>query len=140
MKLEEGKILSNFDMPPNTRYIRLSIAFVWLSFVDYFKVYQFSFMIFRFTMRWTIRNNGDECWPHGCSLQYISGDHPCNVKAIPVRVLPPGLSTIIVVDFIAPSESGFYQSKWRMTTPFGAYFGGKFHNDRLVYIELFLQK
>ena len=76
-------------------------------------------------MSWTVRNNGDECWPHGCSLQYIGGDHPCSIKAIPVRVLPPGLSTTIVLDFVGPAEPGFYQSKWRMTTPFGAFFGGK---------------
>lgn len=96
MKLEEGKLLSsNFIMPPNTRC----------------------------TMSWTVRNNGDECWPHGCSIQFVGGDHPCSIKAIPVRVLPPGLSTTIVLDFVGPAEPGVYQSKWRMTTPFGAFFG-----------------
>lgn len=89
-------------------------------------VYSMPNYVHSFTMRWTIRNNGEECWPHGCSLQHIAGDHPCNVREIPVRVLPPGLSTTIVLDFVAPSESGFYHSKWRMTTPFGAFFGGKF--------------
>lgn len=42
-------------------------------------------------------------------------------KVIPC--LHPGESTFITVDMVSPSTAGVYQSKWRLCTPAGTYFG-----------------
>lgn len=45
---------------------------------------------------------------------------------VPVVPLMPSEITDISVDMRSPTQPGMYESKWRMATPHGAYFGGKF--------------
>lgn len=40
-----------------------------------------------------------------------------------VPCLHPGESSFITVDMVSPSVAGVYQSKWRLCTPAGTYFG-----------------
>jgi len=45
------------------------------------------------------------------------------VVSIRVEALAAGAVTDISVDMVSPSNPGIYQSKWRMLTPTGSYFG-----------------
>lgn len=72
-------------------------------------------------MTWIVRNNGDDYWPHGCTLQYVDGGYTTSVKSIPVTALPPGATTTVLVNDVTPSEQGVYTSYWQMTTPYGAF-------------------
>lgn len=71
-------------------------------------------------------NDGNEPWSTDIVLQYTGGNHVCSAHSVPLPTLVyPKQATRLVVDFVAPSEPGWYHSTWRMRTPAGAYFGGK---------------
>jgi len=42
-----------------------------------------------------------------------------------VMSLTPGCSTTLRLDMVAPQQPGIYESKWRMSTNTGSFFGGK---------------
>jgi hypothetical protein len=78
----------------------------------------------RFTKTWRVQNIGDEIWPPGCCLQFSGGDQLCAAERIPVRPVGPGCTVDLSVDMVSPEQPGIYESKWRMSTPSGSYFGG----------------
>lgn len=78
----------------------------------------------RFQKVWRVQNSGEEVWPSGCYLQLAGGTIPQCVERVPVAPLPPGTSTEISLQMTSPAQPGVYQSKWRMITPSGSYFGG----------------
>ena len=71
-------------------------------------------------------NNGDDKWPEGSYLAFTGGVKLCMQNAVPVAPLNPGEVVDISVDMTSPSVPGTYESKWRMATPNGSYFGGQF--------------
>ncbi|XP_017768155.1 PREDICTED: uncharacterized protein C6orf106 homolog isoform X2 [Nicrophorus vespilloides] len=75
-----------------------------------------------FLKNWYVYNNGPERWPEGCYVQCSAGDtfggEKTNVKA-----MMPGEMTLISVDMVSPGCAGQFQSKWRLCTPTGTYFG-----------------
>lgn len=71
-----------------------------------------------------MQNIGDEIWPLGCCLQFSGGDQLCAAQRIPVRPVGPGCTMDLNVDMVSPEQPGIYESKWRMSTPSGSYFGG----------------
>uniref|UniRef100_A0A1B6MUH4 Nbr1 FW domain-containing protein n=1 Tax=Graphocephala atropunctata TaxID=36148 RepID=A0A1B6MUH4_9HEMI len=72
---------------------------------------------------WRIQNNGDESWPSGCCLQFTGGTLMQCAEQIRAPPLPPSSSTELCLQMTSPSEPGIFQSKWRMITPTGSYFG-----------------
>ncbi|KAJ1525902.1 hypothetical protein ONE63_009091 [Megalurothrips usitatus] len=77
----------------------------------------------QFTKTWRVQNNGDEEWPHGCCLQFTGGVQLCESERIYVEPIQPSAVTDISVEMRSPPTPGIYQSKWRMVTPTGSYFG-----------------
>lgn len=72
---------------------------------------------------WRVQNNGDESWPLGCYLQFTAGDQLSSVQRIPAPPLSPSATAELAVQMTSPSTPGIFQSKWRMITPSGSYFG-----------------
>ena len=83
----------------------------------------------RFTKTWRIQNIGDESWPLGCCLRFSGGDRLCAADRIPVEPVSPGCTIDLSVDMVSPEQPGIYESKWRMSTFSGSYFGGLFFSD-----------
>ncbi|XP_046395158.1 protein ILRUN [Ischnura elegans] len=77
----------------------------------------------RFTKTWRLQNSGDESWPPGCCLRFTHGDQLCAPDSVLVNVLEPGHFTDVSVEMVSPQEAGIYQSKWRMSTATGTFFG-----------------
>ncbi|KAG5884873.1 hypothetical protein JTB14_025037 [Gonioctena quinquepunctata] len=75
-----------------------------------------------FQKTWHICNNGNEKWPANCFAQCSDGDN-LGGNRVPVPCLNPGEGMHLSVHMTGPSVPGIYQSKWRMCTPKGAYFG-----------------
>lgn len=76
-----------------------------------------------FVKTWRVQNPGPDRWPPGCILRYTSGTQMSNQERVLVGPLDPYMSTDISVDMTSPSEPGIYQSKWRMSTATGNFFG-----------------
>ena len=70
---------------------------------------------------------GEEAWPPGCSLKFVAGEQFGTIDRVMVDALQPGAVTDVSVNMISPITNGIYQGQWRMTTPTGIFFGGKFH-------------
>ena len=81
---------------------------------------------YSFVKTWKVANNGDDKWPEGSYLAFTGGVKLCMQNAVPVAPLNPGEVVDISVDMTSPSVPGTYESKWRMATPNGSYFGGQF--------------
>ncbi|VVC34048.1 Next to BRCA1, central domain,Immunoglobulin-like fold [Cinara cedri] len=77
----------------------------------------------RFTKCWEVKNNGPFPWPPGCTLQFNGGDFISVYTSLPTTTLGPGCTMTLSTDLVTPSKPGSYQSKWRMMTPSGSYFG-----------------
>ncbi|CAG9818298.1 unnamed protein product [Phaedon cochleariae] len=75
-----------------------------------------------FQKTWHIYNNGNEMWPEGCYAQCSDGVS-LGGDRVPVGCLSPGEGMHLSVNMTGPSVPGIYQSKWRLCTPKGAYFG-----------------
>jgi len=76
-----------------------------------------------FVKTWKVANNGDDRWPEGSYLAYTGGVNLAMKNSVCVRALSPGETTDISVDMNSPTLPGMYESKWRMATPNGCYFG-----------------
>ncbi|KAL0273280.1 UNVERIFIED_CONTAM: hypothetical protein PYX00_005989 [Menopon gallinae] len=77
----------------------------------------------KFTKAWYIKNNGNEIWPPGCYLQFTGGVCMSQQERLPVVPIPPDCYSVISIEMTSPSEPGTYQSKWRMCTSSGSFFG-----------------
>lgn len=86
--------------------------------------------VFSFVQSWRIQNNGDEVWPNGCYLKCTSN---YNQPDTPVNSLQPGEETVISVTLTSPDFSQSFQTKWRLCTSYGTYFGGKEASLLLVF-------
>lgn len=69
-------------------------------------------------------NSGDDQWPEGSQLVFTGGVNLSRQNTVPVMALNPGEVCDISVDMSSPEQPGMYESKWRMVTPSGSYFGG----------------
>lgn len=59
-------------------------------------------------------------------------------ERLPVMPVPPDCYSVISIEMTSPSEPGTYQSKWRMCTSSGSFFGGTsffYLNRYLVFRE-----
>ncbi|KAH0552597.1 protein ILRUN [Cotesia glomerata] len=77
----------------------------------------------KFQKSWRVQNSGNESWPEGISLQYTGGIVMGDCTRIEVPPLGPKEITELTVTLTSPNELGVFQSKWRMMTVTGSYFG-----------------
>ncbi|XP_014204875.1 uncharacterized protein C6orf106 homolog [Copidosoma floridanum] len=77
----------------------------------------------KFRKTWRIQNSGTEDWPEGVCLTFTNGERMGDCTSVPVPCLPAKDSIEISIDFVSPPSEGLYQSKWRMTTSNGSFFG-----------------
>jgi len=81
---------------------------------------------------------GDEAWPPGCHLKFLSGDQFGQNDNIPVEALEPGSYTDISVEMTSPAGTGIHQGQWRMSTAGGIYFGGMFGQIVDLFVNLLI--
>jgi hypothetical protein len=67
----------------------------------------------KFEKRWIVKNVGTLPWNDDITLTCLWGTVPY-VKVLPVAHIQPGEQTILTVHFVSPSESGEYESHWRL--------------------------
>ncbi|KAF5294645.1 hypothetical protein FQA39_LY02777 [Lamprigera yunnana] len=75
-----------------------------------------------FKKTWHVINSGTDVWPVGCYLKCASGDN-LGAGPLQVTILEPGEATFLTLRMISPATPGIYQSKWRLCTSSGSYFG-----------------
>jgi len=75
---------------------------------------------------------GDESWPFGCSLRFVSGEQFGPHGSVSVDLLKPGEMTDVSIEMTSPYETGIHQGQWRMCTAAGLYFGGKLSSNHSV--------
>ncbi|CAH1107334.1 unnamed protein product [Psylliodes chrysocephalus] len=76
----------------------------------------------RFKKTWHVSNSGNETWPTNCYAQCSDG-HNLGGDRVPLPCLNPGEGFQLSVELEGPSVPGIYQSKWRLCTSKGSYFG-----------------
>uniref|UniRef100_A0A0D2XN18 ZZ-type domain-containing protein n=1 Tax=Fusarium oxysporum (strain Fo5176) TaxID=660025 RepID=A0A0D2XN18_FUSOF len=103
-----------------------------------------------FEQTWTLRNDGKENWPAGCSVRFVSGDymghvdsnHPAGISelvsasesTVCYAPLGPGQEFPFTVLLRTPVRPGKVISYWRLTTPDGEKFGHRLWCDVNVRI------
>jgi polar amino acid transport system substrate-binding protein len=80
-----------------------------------------------FTKGWRVRNTGSCTWDSSYSLLYSGGNKPgaaMNGQADAIQgPVPPGATTDVYANLIAPSQYGIYLGFWEMRNPHGQTFG-----------------
>jgi len=76
-----------------------------------------------FVKTWRVQNPGPERWPPGCILRFSSGEQLALTDRVLVEPLEPYTATDISVEMTSPCAPGIYESKWRMSTATGNFFG-----------------
>ena len=86
-----------------------------------------------FDIVWTVRNTGTTTWNKNYVARFFIGTkfHEASSYAIREEV-KPGATTRIIVDAIAPSTVGDYQTWWKLTNDQGQNFGDLTLNIRVV--------
>merc|ERR1711972_769894 len=72
---------------------------------------------------WRVQNPGPDRWPPGCILRFTSGVQLSAQDRVLVEPLEPYTATDISIEMTSPSDPGIYESKWRMSTATGNFFG-----------------
>lgn len=75
-----------------------------------------------FSKTWLLHNNGSDPWPVGCTLRCAGGE-ALGANTVILPCIYPGEGRAVTLHMTSPSTPGIYQSKWRMCTPGGSYFG-----------------
>jgi len=76
-----------------------------------------------FVKTWRVQNPGPDRWPPGCILRFSTGVQLAFQDRVLVEPLEPYTATDISVEMTSPSTPGMYESKWRMSTATGNFFG-----------------
>ncbi|XP_011308715.1 uncharacterized protein C6orf106 homolog [Fopius arisanus] len=77
----------------------------------------------KFRKSWRVQNSGTDPWPEGICLLHTGGVVMGDCTRVEVQALAPKDTTELSVVLTSPSELGTFQSKWRMMTASGSYFG-----------------
>jgi len=77
----------------------------------------------RFVKTWRVKNTGSDPWPPGTVLRFTSGEQLASQERVIVGHLNTLESTDISVEMTSPCTPGMYESKWRMSTATGNFFG-----------------
>ncbi len=78
----------------------------------------------KFVKTWRLRNTGTCTWTASYALVFVDGNNLGAVSSIllPVEVAPNN-TVDVSVSFVAPSNDGTYQSKWKLRNASGVIFG-----------------
>merc|ERR1712048_1241259 len=76
-----------------------------------------------FVKTWRVQNPGPDRWPPGCILRFTTGVQLSEQDRVLVAPLDPYTATYISVEMTSPSTPGIYESRWRMSTATGNFFG-----------------
>lgn len=77
----------------------------------------------KFRKSWHVQNSGTEPWPDGVCLQHTGGVI-MGCTRVPVLSLGPKETMEVSVELVSPPVPNVtYESKWRMKTSTGSYFG-----------------
>ena len=79
--------------------------------------------ITKFVKTWRVQNPGPDKWPPGCILRFSTGVELSEQDRVLVEPLEPYTATDISVEMTSPSNPGIYESRWRMSTATGNFFG-----------------
>ena len=79
--------------------------------------------ITKFVKTWRVQNPGPDKWPPGCILRFSTGVQLSQQDRVLVEPLDPYTATDISVEMTSPSNPGIYESRWRMSTATGNFFG-----------------
>ncbi|KAJ8676526.1 hypothetical protein QAD02_012313 [Eretmocerus hayati] len=77
----------------------------------------------KFRKSWRVQNSGTEPWPEGVTLTHTGGSRMGECTSVPVPCLPAKETIELSVELTSPPEVGTFQSKWRLMTSNGSYFG-----------------
>ncbi len=78
----------------------------------------------KFTKTWRLKNVGVCSWTKDYKLAFSTGDLMGAAKSVPLpKVVPPGSTVDISVDFTAPDKEGRYQGYWILNDAQGYWFG-----------------
>jgi len=77
----------------------------------------------KFVKTWRVQNPGPDRWPPGCILRFSTGVQLAFQDRVLVEPLDPYTASDISVEMTSPSVPGMYESKWRMSTATGNFFG-----------------
>lgn len=84
-----------------------------------------------FTKVWKLRNSGTNTWTREYSLGFFGGEKMSAPDAVPISAnVPPGETTDISVDMVAPGTAGNYLGYWKMIGPAGEFF------EYPVYVQI----
>jgi len=84
-----------------------------------------------FTKVWKLRNSGTNTWTPQYGLAFFTGEQMSAPNVVPISVnVPPGETTDIAVDMVAPETSGNYLGYWKMRDPAGEFF------EYAVYVQI----
>ncbi|MEI7849060.1 MAG: NBR1-Ig-like domain-containing protein [Chloroflexota bacterium] len=85
-----------------------------------------------FTKTWRVRNDGNCVWDQKYALELEKGAALGTVTKTPLtRVVNPGDSLDLSIEFTAPTTEGDYTGYWHVATPFGGYMGVGMYNQSL---------
>lgn len=77
----------------------------------------------RFDVRWTVRNTGTTTWNTNYTIRHYAGTKLGEKSTYKFRAtVKPGDSTDLVIDAVAPSKNGEYNSIWVLTNDQGVNF------------------
>ena len=86
-----------------------------------------------FTKTWRVRNDGNCVWDQKYSLELEKGDALGSLTKTPfTKVVKPGDSIDLSIEFTAPTTEGSYAGFWHVATPFGGYMGIGMYNQSLI--------
>ena len=85
----------------------------------------------QFTKIWKLRNSGTNTWTPAYGLAFFTGEQMSAPTLVPITVnVPPGETTDISVDMVAPEANGNYMGYWKMRDPAGEFF------EYSVYVQI----
>lgn len=85
----------------------------------------------QFTKVWKLRNSGTNTWTSEYGLAFFSGDQMSAPNLVPITGnIPPGETTDVSIDMVAPENSGTYTGFWKMRDPAGEFF------EYAVYVQI----
>ena len=84
-----------------------------------------------FNKVWKLRNSGTNTWTPQYGLAFFTGEQMSGPNVVPITAnVPPGETTDIAVDMVAPETSGNYLGYWKMRDPAGEFF------EYAIYVQI----
>lgn len=85
-----------------------------------------------FVKTWLIQNTGSCAWDSSTVAVFVGGARMAGASPTPVGAVPPGGTTNLSINFVAPGSPGVYRSSWKIQTGGGIQFGQAFYVQILI--------